>query len=221
MKNVVDLCGRPLIDYVILAAKQSKTINRLICSTDNKNIASRVKAHGVEVLGRPELLAGDLTPVLDVFIDMLNRIGSREKRIAEVLVILQPTSPFLRPQDIDQAIDLLENDPEADSVQTITSFPHNYHAFNQRVIENGWVTFRFPEERKKYFNKNLKPKHYIFGNLIVTRSQTLLEKKDIFGKRSKYIEIPPQYALDVDGPADLDLAKYYLTSGKVQLPWLE
>jgi CMP-N,N'-diacetyllegionaminic acid synthase len=221
LKNLVELGGHPLVFHVIKAAKQLKKINRLICSTDDARIASFVRGLGVEVHNRPINLAEDMTPVLEVFTHLLMDMSRREGRIADILVILQPTSPFLRPEDIDQAVIILQNEEGADSVQTVTGFPHNYHAYNQRAIHNGWVSFCFPEERKKYYNKNTKPKHYMFGNLIVTRSRTILGKKDIFGDRSRCIEIPFPYALDVDGPDDLDLAKYYLQTKKVNLPWID
>ena len=217
---MVELGGYPLIFHVIEAAKRSKNIDRLICSTDDERISSFVLGQGVEVHDRPKYLAQDMTPVLDVFTHLLNDFGEQEGRIADILVILQPTSPFLRSEDVHQAVSILRDEELADSVQTITGFPHNYHAYNQRLIQEGWVSFCFPEERGKYYNKNTKPKHYMFGNLIVTRSRTILEKKDIFGERSRFIEIPFHYALDVDGPDDLDLAKYYLQTRKVNLPWI-
>jgi CMP-N,N'-diacetyllegionaminic acid synthase len=221
LKNLVPLGGHPLIFHVIEAAKRSRAISRLICSTDDDRIASFVRKEGVTVHDRPEKLAGDLTPVLDVFIHLLMDIGKRGGRIADILVILQPTSPFLRPEDVKTAVSILKREDTTDSVQTITSFPHNYHAFNQRIVKEDWVSFCFPEERKRYYNKNTKPKHFMFGNLIVTRSRTILEKKDIFGERSRYIEIPSPYAMDVDGPDDLDLARYYLQTNKIDLPWME
>ena len=74
---------------------------------------------------------------------------------------------------------------------------------------------KFPKERRICYNKQTKPVHYIFGNLIVTRHSTLLEKGDIFGDRSLPHVVPFQYAIDVDGPEDLDSAEWLLESGKV------
>jgi CMP-N,N'-diacetyllegionaminic acid synthase len=220
LKNLVALDGQPLIFHVIEGAKRCKQIDRIICSTDDERIGDFCSGQGVEIHRRPSHLAQDMTPVLEVFAHLLTDINSREGRIADILVILQPTSPFLRPDDVVQAIAILKNEDQVDSVQTITEFPHNYHAYNQRKIKDGQVSFCFPEERKKYYNKNTKPKHYMFGNLIVTRSRTILNQKDIFGEISKPIEIPYPYAIDIDGPADLDLAEYYLSRKKISLPWI-
>lgn len=218
-KNIVDLGGRPLIEYVIKAAQASKYVTRVICSTDDKEISAVCRKHNVEVFNRPKHLCHDLTPVKDVLVDLLNDIGEKEGAVADILPLLQATSPFILPEQIDKCIEYLKENDNADSSQTVSDFPHNFHAFNQRIIENGMVKFRFSEERKKYYNKQTKPKHYIYGNLIVTRSRTLLEKDEIFGEYSIPLEIPYMYALDVDSSYDLKLANLILKSKIVKLPF--
>jgi CMP-N-acetylneuraminic acid synthetase len=80
------------------------------------------------------------------------------------------------------------------------------------------VQFRFPEERAICYNKQAKPKFYIFGNLIVTRTEALLQDKEIFAPPSIPCEIPFQYALDIDSSEDLELAEWYIQTRKVLLP---
>ncbi|GKT37469.1 acylneuraminate cytidylyltransferase family protein, partial [Aduncisulcus paluster] len=84
------------------------------------------------------------------------------------LALLQPTSPFLLPAQIDACSEALRDNPEANSAQTVAEIPHNYHAFNQRVIKDGAVDFNFTEERKFCYNKQSKPHFYSFGNLVIT-----------------------------------------------------
>lgn len=218
LKNLVLLDGHSLIEYVIYAAKKSKRITRIICSTDHERIANVCEKHDVEIHRRPSELSGDDIPVLRVFKHLLRDIKKREKKLPDIICILQPTSPFVMPAYIDDAVEKLENDIIADSVQTVTHFPHNYHAYNQRVIENGIVRFRFSRERQICYNKQTKPIHYIFGNLIVTRSRTLLEKDDIFGSHSLPSIINIYYSVDIDGPEDLIWAEWILKTKKVVLP---
>ena len=145
-------------------------------------------------------------------------LEKKEGRIPFAVALLQPTSPFLISEHIDECIELLRNSQNANSVQTITKFPHNYHAYNQRVVQEGMVKFKFPEERAKCYNKQTKPKFFIFGNLVVTKTIALLEKKEIFAEPSLALEIPFSHALDVDGPEDLELAEWYINKGKVFIP---
>ncbi len=221
LKNLVNLNGRPLIEYVIEAAKASEVITRIICSTENNKIKSLCLEKNIEVHIRPKELAADDTNVLDVLIFLLEQFQKTEGILPFLIVLLQPTSPFTLSDQIDSCVhDLIESE-FANSSQTVSEFPHNYHAFNQRIIEDGRVAFRFSKDRKKYYNKQTKPKFYIFGNLVVIRSSALLQRKEIFPIPSIPNVIPFHYALDVDGPEDLELAEWYLSQGRVVLPHMD
>lgn len=220
LKNLTPLGGRPLIEYVIGAGRASTRLSRLVCSTDHDGIAAACTALDVRVHPRPAALATDEAALLDVLRYVLDDVVRREGRVAEFLAILQPTSPFVSPEEIDACVTLLEGDPAADSAQTIAPLPHNHHAFNQRVFEDGRVRFRFPDERARFYNKQTKPVHHVFGNLVVARTASLLAGGSVFGERSVGFVIPAVSAMDVDGPEDLDLAEWLLQSGRVRLPWM-
>lgn len=221
LKNLVKLNGRPLIEYVIAAAKASGAITRIICSTDHNRIKSLCLEKNIEVHMRPKQLAADDTNVLDVLIFLLEQYQKNEGILPFAIVLLQPTSPFTLSDHIDACVQHLKENELANSTQTVSEFPHNYHAFNQRMIEDGSVAFRFSEERKKYYNKQAKPKFYIFGNLVAVRTTALLQRKEIFPIPSIPNVIPFHYALDVDGPEDLELAEWYLSQGKIKLPHMD
>ena len=220
-KNLVELNGRPLISYAIASAKATKGITRIICSTEDERIAAYCRKQDIEVHPRPEYLASDDTDVIDVLIYVLKDIEQNEGGIPDIIPILQPTSPFLLPEHIDECITILAANSEAQSSQTISDIPHNHHAYNQRVIEDNWLNFSFPEKRKVFYNKQRKPKFYSYGNVFVTRSRTILEDHEIFGSKSLPVFIPYQYSLDLDGPDDLELANWYIEKSIVSLPFLD
>jgi CMP-N-acetylneuraminic acid synthetase len=220
LKNLAPLAGRPLIDYNILAARAAATIDRLLCSTDHPAIADHCRSMAVEIHERPAELAGDDTPVNAVIAHLLDDIGRREGAVAEFVALLQPTSPFLLPAQIDACIAALRNDPGAGSAQTVTPCPHNHHAYNQRVITDGRVDFRFPAERQAAYNKQKKPPHYVFGNLVVFRSAAFRAAGTVFAGPSIPIPVPPPYDFDADGPADFRLASLMVEHRLVDLPVL-
>ena len=218
LKNLAPIAGRPMIAYVMAAGLQAATLSRVYCSTDHPAIAQVCREGGVEVLDRPAHLGEDDTPVVAVVRQVLEAVAQRDGRMPGMVALLQPTSPFLLAEHIDACVEALRGQPAADSAQTITPVFHNAHAFNQRVVEEGLVRFRFQEERAAAYNKQRKPKHYLFGNLVVTRSRAIFAGKDCFGGVSVPVEIPRLYALDVDTAEDLDYASYLVNSGKVLLP---
>ena len=218
LKNMAELNGRPLIDYVIRSGQSSKQIERIFCSTDNKRIKEYCLKSEIEACDRPGELAEDDVPSIDVILHFLNERIVKEKILPEFLVLLEPTSPFVLPEQIDQCVAMLKSDPSADSSQTVCKVEPNSHAYNQRYNDSNGSHFIFPQKRELYFNKQLKPNFFIHGNVRVMRVRSVMTKKDIFGDRSLPLVIPRIYGTDVDGPEDLEIARCLCRSGLVRLP---
>jgi len=105
-KNIIDLAGKPLIAYSILAAKLSKYVTRIVVSTEDEQIAKVSKHWGAEVpFLRPNEMAEDDANVGDAISYTVNRLGGHSENKA--YVILFPTSPFRTPPFIDQMLDIL------------------------------------------------------------------------------------------------------------------
>ena len=120
---------------------------------------------------------------------------------------IQPTSPFIQTQTIDDCLRVLKTQKYYKSVQTITEVPHNHHAWNQRILGDVSVQFLFENKRLKAYNKQKKPDYYVFGNFVAVKTYQI--ESNIFRPHSKGIVIPRVEALDVDGPEDLEIARFY------------
>ncbi|HBK81635.1 MAG TPA: acylneuraminate cytidylyltransferase family protein, partial [Nitrospinae bacterium] len=217
LKNLSPLGGRPLMSYVIDSGKACPTITKIVCSTEHDKIAEYCTSRDVEVYRRPDALAGDDTPVADVLRHVIEKIAEDEGNAPGLVALLQPTSPFLLPEHIEKCVSALRGDESADSAQTITPVFHNAHAFNQRVFEGGRVSFRFKKERQQAYNKQRKPFFFLFGNLVVSRSRSLLSGMDAFGETSLGVEIDRPYAIDIDGLEDLGYANYLIDNSLIEL----
>src|ERR687886_659490 len=90
-KNLVPLCGRPLLAWTVGAACAARGLDRVVVSTDSPEIAATARELGADVLERPAELARDETPMYDVLLHALEELGR-----PEILVLLQPTSPLRR-----------------------------------------------------------------------------------------------------------------------------
>ena len=213
-KNLARLGGLPLINYGVNAVIKSGAFERVICSTDDFEIANHSKSLGIEVDERPNELGLDSTPVADVLMDFLSR---NLDNLPDYIMLIQPTSPFITSDQIKEIISKATSDPKFKSAQTIYKHPHNFHAWNQRVSENGLVRFFFEKERKIAYNKQSKPALFVFGNLILVRSSSILNGEGFFATPSLGIEIEWPYNLDVDGPNDLLIASIILENKLVEL----
>ena len=210
-KNIVPLGGRPMMAWGIAAAKSVGCCTRIVCSTDDDEIATVALNYGIEVDRRPAVLATDSAAVADVAREFLGR----QVVLPEILILVQPTSPFLQPEHLSSLVERMLARPECNSGQTITEVGHNCHAWNQRTYEAGEVHFKFAAERKIAYNKQSKPKLFTFGNLVAVRPRVLMEGLDFFAEPSVGVEIEWPYNLDVDGPTDLRIAELLLQAGIV------
>jgi CMP-N-acetylneuraminic acid synthetase len=214
LKNLASLGGRPLLDYGVMAARASGCCDRIVCSTDHQAIERRASDLEIECDRRPPALATDEAAVADVASEWLHRAG-----MPEVVVLVQPTSPFVRPSDIRAVVEALLERPDAASAQTVTRCPHNHHAWNQREVIEGVARFRFAEERGKAINKQAKPELWLFGNVVAARPRAFSDPLGFFAPPSIAIPIERPYDLDIDDRADLALGNAILRAGAVSLEW--
>jgi|APSaa5957512535_1039671.scaffolds.fasta_scaffold95142_2 CMP-N,N'-diacetyllegionaminic acid synthase len=215
LKNMANLNGKPLISYAITTAKNTPSVSKIVCSTDSKKIALYCKEQGISVLARPDSLSGDNIPTVDVIIHFLKHFKDKGNKLPEFIVLMEPTSPFVKVEHIEECLQLINKDKDATSVQTVTESPPNHHAYNQRIIKNNVSIFLFPNERKCSFNKQTKSKHYTHGNVRIIRISSLLESGNLFGEKSLALIIPRKFSLDADSYEDFELAEMYIKSGLI------
>ena len=113
-KNIVELNGKPLIAYSIESGIKSKYIDKVVVTTDGKEIAKVARKYGAEVpFMRPSYLSSDTAKTIDAVIHCIEEM----KKLGEeydYMVLLQPTQPLRQAWHIDEAIELiLEKNEEA------------------------------------------------------------------------------------------------------------
>lgn len=217
-KNIKLLAGKPLIAYTIEEARKSKYIDRVIVSTDDGKIAEIAKKYGAEVpFSRPKSLARDTSPSVLVVLHALNHLEKKEKYSPDIVVLLQPTSPFRKARHIDAAIEKIKG---ADAVAGICEAKqHPYFT----VREKG----RFLEPYLNIKNRPLRrqdvPKLYVFN------ASLYVAKRDYYNKVKRTDPVAPVFtgkvkgvimdeisSIDINTPSDFLLAEL-LTRKKRQI----
>ncbi|MEP6894943.1 MAG: acylneuraminate cytidylyltransferase family protein, partial [Chloroflexota bacterium] len=119
-KNIRDFAGYPLIAWSIAAGLQAHTVNRVIVSTDDEEIASVAREYSAETpFIRPPELSQDRTTDLPVFEHALKWLEDIESYKPDIVIQLRPTSP-IRPKDcVDSAVRVLMEAPDADCVRGV------------------------------------------------------------------------------------------------------
>lgn len=209
-KNIRLLAGRPLLDYTVAAARSARRLARVILSTDDPEIAEVGKACGVEVpFMRPPELARDETPTLPVLQDAVRRLESAGERIDAVMV-LQPTNPLRRPEDIDGAVEMLER-TGADSVISFVDVGERHPARMKYIDSEGRVIDPpFAEAYEGQRRQDL-PKLYLReGSIYLTRRDVLMNQNSIKGRDCRAWPIAEDRACNIDTLFDWFLVEQLL-----------
>lgn len=161
-KNIVDLCGKPLIAYTIEVALNTKLIDRVVVSTDDEEISEISRYYGAEVpFLRPKDLAGDNSSLNDVMAHTMNKLKSINYR-PQIAVHLFPTHLFRTPELMDFLIGKLLGGYSA--VRTVKKVMHSsstifFKEENDRLISllNTWTN-------KKRLKTYFRPYGTLIGN---------------------------------------------------------
>jgi YrbI family 3-deoxy-D-manno-octulosonate 8-phosphate phosphatase len=204
-KNISLLGGHPLIAYSVSAALQSETVTRVIVSTDDKEIAQIAIQYGAEVpFLRPAELAQDKTPDLPVFQHALEWLRQEEDYKPDLVVQLRPTTPIRPPDCIDRAVNLLIDQPQADSVRAVV--PSGQNPYKMWRIEEDQMIPLLQGEFKEPYNmprQKLPPTYWQTGHIDVIRPVVLLEQNSMSGKMIQPLVLDPGYSIDIDTKSDL------------------
>ena len=212
-KNLAVIKGKPLVGHSITHALTSKSIRRTIVSTDDLEIADISKRFGAEVpFIRPGALAEDHVLDLPVFKHALDFLKETEGYMPELVVHLRPTSPYRKPEWIDQAVMLLANTPGADSVRSVSKpDKHPYRMF--RIGPDGYLDPIMKSEHPIPYllrRQDLPDVYYYNCVIDVTRSGTIFEKNSMTGDNIFPYIMKPEDVIDIDSPADLEIARYLM-----------
>ena len=209
-KNLVPFRGKPLVLHSIEHALQSERITRTIVSTDDPEIARICRENGAEVpFMRPEELAQDHVLDWPVFKHALDFLKEKEFYLPDLVVHLRPTAPHRRPQWIDEAVDLLLANPDADSVRSVSApDKHPYRMF--RIGEDGFLDPIMKHEHPEPYvlrRQDLPPMYYYNCVIDVTRPTTIHEKRSMTGDRILPYIMDADEVIDIDSEKDLRIAE--------------
>jgi CMP-N,N'-diacetyllegionaminic acid synthase len=210
-KNVRLLAGHSLLDYTARVARASGVVDRVILSTDSETIAEAGRHAGLEVpFTRPAALAADDTPMLPVVCHALEALASAGWE-AEIVVLLQPTSPLRRPEHIREAVTLLR-ETDADSVVSVVELPHHLSPDYVMRIDAGVLKPFLPEGVRVSRRQDARRAYSRDGTVYAFWRRTLDRYGTIYGESCRPLMIDPRDSLSIDSPADWDAAERALAT---------
>jgi len=200
-KNIRDFCGKPLLQWSVEHGLSSRYVDKVLVSTDSEEFAEIARKGGAEVpFLRPEHLASDMAASVDVILHAVDFLEKRARRF-DILVLLEPTSPLRKPEDIDGALELLLSRPEAESVVSISLTEAHHPAFLMKTKEAGFLE-PFLTDFKVIRRQDISPLFFLDGTVYISWIDALRRRRSFYHEKTLGYEVPKYQSFEVDDMDD-------------------
>ncbi len=221
-KNIRDFSGYPLIAWSIAAGLKSELVTRVIVSTDDDEIAAVARQWGAEMpFLRPAEFAQDKTTDLPVFEHALKWLEENEGYTPDVVVQLRPTSPIRPKTCVDDAVRILLQHADADSVRGVVPAGQNPHKMwtlptggdgpMENLLEVEGIAEPYNAPRQI-----LPPVYWQTGHIDAIRPSAILNGS-MSGKIVYPLLIDPKFTVDLDNLNDWMRAEWLVAFGGLEM----
>lgn len=210
-KNIAILNGIPLIGHVGIFLKELDFVDYALLSTDSAKYAQIGRSYGLNTpFLRPHSLSGDTSLSIDVWRHAWIEAEKITRKIYDICIFLEPTSPFRKPEDIYNALDLLTN-IEIDSVVSVSKTQAHFTPEKTMQIDDlgflskyvkSEVDFSIRQKIPSYYHRN--------GVCYAAKRKAILDEMQIIGTKTSALIID-RTVVNIDDPIDILWADFLLT----------
>jgi len=197
-KNILPICGKPLIAWSIEKGLKSKLVDTLLVSTDSKEIADVAVAAGAYVpFLRPPELATDRASTYDAIRHALTFLEENEGKTFDYVVLLEPTSPLREDDDIDRMLEqLIANAAKFDSIISVGEVDE--HPSIVRRLNGAHLEPFCPELQQTTRRQDNEPAYFPYGVAYIAKIDVLLAENTFYTKRCTYYKIKRYQNYEID-----------------------
>lgn len=210
LKNLREVGGKPLVTWVGDVLRELSWVDRAVVSTDHEEIARVAEAAGVAApFRRPESLSGDRIGDIDVLLHALESMEQLDGKRYDIVVMLQPTSPLRRAEDVTAAVRKLVEE-EFDAVWTVSETDSKAHPFKQLVVSETGLSYYDPDGAAIIARQQLAPVYHRNGVAYAFTRDCLTGQGLILGARTGAVVLEGMQ-VNIDTAFDLMLAEFILS----------
>ena len=212
-KNIKLLGSKPLLAYAFESARESKSLSKVILSSDDEEIIKAAQKLGLEVpFLRPEELGRDDTSSLAVIRHALEFMEKSGEHF-DAVCLLQPTTPFRCSGLIDEAIEEFQTG-EYDSLISVREVPAEFNPHWVFEEENGGLKISTGEKEIITRRQDLPKAYHRDGAIYLTRTEIILEQNSLYGEKIGFIDTTGDPYVNIDTMEDWGKAQLLVESGK-------
>lgn len=206
-KNIIDLCGEPLINWTIQAAKGSKYISEIYVSTDDLKIKDVVEKSGIKINHlRSKRLSQDDTLSIDVVLDIL---AFPQFSNIEYVCMLQPTSPLRNSRHIDEAFDKFFN---LNASCCVSVCENEFSPFWSFEINDNKIKSLFPSNSIPLRRQDLPTTYSLNGAIYIAKIDWIINNKSFLSDQTFAYVMQKNESIDIDDLEDLGKAAMLIKS---------
>jgi CMP-N-acetylneuraminic acid synthetase len=207
-KNIRNLYGKPLIVYTIDYLKNWGKTEKIVCSTDSKEIADIAKKYGAEVpILRPAELATDTASKIDVLKHIVKFCENQDGVEYDIVVDLDPTAPLRKKIFIEEAFNkFLKSD--ANNLFSVTKARRNPYFNMVELNENGYAYLS--KQSNVVCRQDAKPVYDLNASIYIYKKDFLLNTNSIHSDKTIIYEMPDITSIDIDHELDFMFIEFLL-----------
>jgi CMP-N,N'-diacetyllegionaminic acid synthase len=206
LKNLLDICGKPLIAWTVMQAAAARGVDVVAVSSDSDNILAAAEAAGAVGVRRPDEISGDLDSSESAWLHALDTLDGKLGPF-ERIVALQATSPIREPADIEQALETFERD-KLDSLLSVCEV-EDY--FNWRIGGSGPEPINYDYHNRR-MRQQIEKRYLENGSFYVFIPSLLREQKNRLGGKIGFHLMERHKMFQIDRTEDVKLCAAIMQS---------
>ena len=200
-KNLRRVGGRPLVSRAVAACRAARRIDEVLVSTDDDAVAAAAAAAGAQVVRRPPELAGDTASSESA---LLHALDARASGDPDVLLLVQCTSPFLDPADLDAGVALVADGAADTAFSVVETYEFLWRGHTDGAVGTVHGVNHDPAHRPR--RQDRAPDWRETGGFYVLDAAGFRRSRHRFFGRTAVVPVAEATALEIDSPAELAVA---------------
>ena len=206
-KNIMPMCGKPLIGWSISQALESQYIDEVLVTSDSQNIIDVARKFGaIAPFVRPKSLAIDNASSVDVLLHAVDFLGEKG-HVYDYLVLLEPTSPLRSVSDIDGALELLVRTKFAESIVGVAKAEESHPSFLFSIKDELLSPMLGSQPtglRRQDLNGDY---YYLEGSVYITTIAALIRHRSFYHSKTIPWVVDRYKAVEIDELSDFITAE--------------
>ena len=207
-KNIRLVGDRPLIYWSIAAAQKSSLLTTFYVSTEDEEILDVACSFGAPCINRPDDLAGDNTPMIPVLQHLCNEAEKLHGKF-DYILLMQPTTPMRTAKHIDNAIELMSNHMDCDSLVSVYQV-EDCHPSRMYTNKEGLLS-KFYEEPTGSLRQDLEPVYHRNGVIYLCNRELLMKSNKLICESPIPLIMNKTESVNIDDEQDLQIADFFMS----------